>query len=171
MAIDLQSFFDRGGKRLLNLLEYCVRSVQVDPVFLFLARDYRLAPNVAKAEALYDVFCRLQAPARVTAQQALPPCNLRIEQDMRRLRADRTASMAPLIPPRELFDSISGQLWENSAELRKIRRGYRVRRSPTENLPGGRMTEGQRFFVDRVWLPVVRPQLVGAGFWRVATVG
>jgi hypothetical protein len=40
-----------------------------------------------------------------------------------------------------------------------------------ENLPGGRLSAGQRAFVETVWRPRVRPQLVAAGFWRAANLG
>jgi hypothetical protein len=33
------------------------------------------------------------------------------------------------------------------------------------------MTAGQKAFVENVWRPRVRPALVAAGFWRVATIG
>ena len=42
--------------------------------------------------------------------------------------------------------------------------------SPAANLPGGRMTAGQRAFVEGVWQPRVRPELVRAGFWKIADV-
>lgn len=48
---------------------------------------------------------------------------------------------------------------------------YDPSRGPIGNLPGGRMTPGQRGFVDAVWLRRVRPALVAAGFWRVGTIG
>jgi hypothetical protein len=169
MALNLDSMMDRGGRRLLDLLEYCIRSVQIDPVFLFLVRDYRLAATPAKALVLYESFCQPRALARLSVHEALPPYNLRFEAGMRQLIA-RPGQAGSALAPRELFDGVAAQVAAKSIAIRRIRRNYRVRRSPTENLPEGRMNEAQRHFVDRVWEPIVRPRLKAAGFWRIAAV-
>ncbi len=55
--------------------------------------------------------------------------------------------------------------------IRRIRETYDPALEPVENLPGGKMTAGQRMFVERVWRPKLRPHLVQAGFLRVASIG
>ena len=57
MAANIHRIFQQGDKRRLNFLEYCVRSVQMDPVFVFLVGEYRNGPTAAKALALYELFC------------------------------------------------------------------------------------------------------------------
>ncbi|HEY5315760.1 MAG TPA: hypothetical protein VIK18_24740 [Pirellulales bacterium] len=169
MALNLDNVMDRGGRRLIDLLDYCVRSAQMDPVFLFLVREYRAAATTPKAVALYESFCQPQALARLSVHEALPPYNLLIDADMRRLITS-PAPARPTLAPREMLDAIAAQVAAKSSAIRRIRRDYRVRRSPTENLPDGRMNEAQRHFVDRVWEPLVRPRLTSAGFWRMATI-
>ena len=177
MAFDIQAVFSRGGEELVNLLDYCVRSVQVDPVFVFLVGEYRMHPTTPKAVALYDVFCAPQAPARLSAPgDLLPPQSLRIEIAVRplRLNLDHVRSLesgAPplILPPHFLFDAVAQQIQETSAAFRHIKRRYKPQRTPLENLPGGRMNAGQRHFVEQVWEPSLRPLLVAAGFRRVSS--
>jgi hypothetical protein len=54
--------------------------------------------------------------------------------------------------------------------LRAVGELYDPSLTPHENLPGGRMTPGQKAFVERVWVPRVRPRLVAAGFRRIADI-
>ena len=180
MPIDLDSIFARGGKKLIGLLDYGVRSVQPDLLFIFLVQEYRQHPTTPKAVALHDIFCAPRAAARVSAAEMLPPLNLQIQSAIRPLLLNlalveeaRTKSIAapPLIlPPKFLFDAIDLHLRKKSASLRAIKRNYRVRLSPVKNLPGGRMNAGQRHFVDRVWEPVLRPRLITAGFRRMTAI-
>jgi hypothetical protein len=182
MAVNLDQTFESGGKPLLDLLDYCVRSVQMDPVFLCLVREYRLHPTAAKALAIYEVFCAPTALARISVAHALPPGNRRIESAVAVLRQQTRAADAtleqprelrilPPLPPRYLFDFLVESLEHHAgSSLRKVRRKYNPRLSPIKNLPGGRMNAGQRMFVEKIWEPTLRPQLVSAGFWRVATV-
>src|SRR6185503_7767064 len=79
MAIDLDDIFTRGGKPLIDVLNYCVRSVQMDPVFAFLVEEYRLSPSQTKAVALYDMFAAPGAPARINAADLLPPQELGLQ--------------------------------------------------------------------------------------------
>ena len=180
MAIDIDSIFARGGKKLIDLLDYGVRSVQPDLLFVFLVQEYRQHPTTPKAVALYDNFCAPHAAARVSAVEMLPPLNLHLQIAMRPLilnlgqvqDARAKATMAPplLLPPKFFFDAIDLHLRQKSAGLRAIKRHYRIRLSPVKNLPGGRMNAGQRHFVDRVWEPILRPQLVAAGFRRMTAI-
>src|SRR5829696_3291893 len=86
MAIDLDHIFTHGGKALIDLLNYCVRSVQMDPVFAFLVEEYRLSPSQAKAVALYDMFAAPGAPARISAEDLLPPRELALQIIIENLR-------------------------------------------------------------------------------------
>ena len=180
MPIDIDSVFARGGKKLIDLLDYGARSVQPDLLFVFLVQEYRQLPTTLKAVALYDSFCAPRTAARVSATEMLPPINFQIEIAMRPLllnlgqveEARAKAAMGPplLLPPKYLFDTLDLHLRKNSASLRAIKRRYRVRLSPVKNLPGGRMNAGQRHFVDRVWEPILRPRLIAAGFRRLTAV-
>lgn len=160
-------------------MDYAVRSMQMDLLFIALVRDYRNHPTVPKAVALYELFCTTQALARVSLAETLPPRNLRLQAAIRPLQSAQNSatgtnipatSLPMTLPPKYLFDSVACRLEQLSPSLRNIRRRYRPRRSPQANLPGGKMTATQRHFVDKVWEPIIRPRLVAAGFWRVATV-
>lgn len=181
MAVDLYAVFRRGGKELIALLDYCVRSVQLEPVFVFLVSDYRTGPTALKAVALYEVFCAPDSKARLKAPRALPPLDLRLQTSLHPLQQwwqQRQAApptlpelTPPPLPAKHLFDSVVHEL-EASADssLRTVSESYDPTRTPIENLPGGKMTSGQRYFVEKVWEPALRPQLVRAGFWRLATI-
>lgn len=80
MPVDVGVIFRRGGRDLINLLEYCVYSVQMDPLFLYLVSEYRLAPTTDKALALYELFCAADAPARISLRGELPPKDFRLPQ-------------------------------------------------------------------------------------------
>ncbi len=180
MPIDLDDIFSRGGKELIDLLDYGVRAVQPDLLFVFLVQEYRQHPTTPKAVTLYDVFCAPPAPARLSAAEMLPPRNLQIELALRPLRlnldqvdtARASAAVAPplFLPPKFLFDAIDLHLREKSAALLALQRRYRPQRTPLANLPGGKMNASQRHFVERVWEPKLRPWLVAAGFRRITSI-
>ena len=67
----------------------------------------------------------------------------------------------------DLFDHL--RLENGTVQL--IARDYDPAKTPVENLPGGRFSQAQRFFLEKVWQPRLRPPLVKAGFWRVGTIG
>jgi hypothetical protein len=181
VAINIGEIINRGGRELIDFLDYCVRSVQMDPLFLFLVREYRNHPTTPKAVTLYEIFCAPDAPARTSDPSVLPPLDLRIETAIRPLKMNLTrvqaaqfgASDPPpplLLPAKFLFDFIVAHLEETSESLRQIAGHYKPHRTPLENIPGGRMTAGQKVFVDKVWEPKLRPWLVAAGFTRVASI-
>lgn len=75
----------------------------------------------------------------------------------------------PLVAPRrELFDRVVSRLDDSLATAIN---GFDPSLPPMENIPGGRLGQGQLAFVENVWKRSVRPQLVYAGFWRIANVG
>jgi len=177
---DIDEIFTRGGKKLIDLLDYAVRAVQPDVLFIFLVREYRAHPTTPKAVALFDIFCAPQAPVRLGVSEILPPFNLQIEATIRPLRlnlaqvqaaqAGATVASPLILPPRFLFDTIDLHLRKKSSGLRTVKRRYRSSRSPLENLPGGRMNAGQKYFVEKVWEPNLRPRLVAAGFRRMGSI-
>ena len=205
MAVNVGEVFARGGKGLIDLLEFCVISVRMDPVFVFLAGEFRTHPTARGAVALYELFCTRDAPARVSALRALPPYDLRLPaavrplaESLERARAapeteafaraeteggvesgeEASGGVAPpeelppaLFPAKYMFDEVVRQLEAGRrGQLREVGELYDPSLTPHENLPGRRMTPGQRAFVDRVWVPRVRPRLVAAGFRRVADI-
>ena len=176
MAINLDRIFARGGKELIDVLNYCVRSVQMDPVFVFLVEEYRLAPAAPRAIALYDIFVGVGAPARIDGGDLLPPRDFGLEQLIQRLRpASPAAAASPrsnVGPGKFIFDSLRKYVSTNRrGSIAKIKRRYNPKLGPNDNLAGGKMTAGQRQFVDQVWQPRVRPVLVRAGFRRIANIG
>ena len=157
----MNATFDHGGKPLIDFLDYCVRSIQTDPLFLFLVREYRNGPTAAKARALFELFCARTAPGRISVARSLPPYDLRLEKSLQ--------PPAPALPPKYLFDFVAAELGKDSPSFVNIRR-YKPHLTPLENLPDGKMSSVQRHFVQNVWQPIIRPQLIAAGFWRIADV-
>src|SRR4051812_20378528 len=160
MAIDVQETFERGGKELLQLLDYCVRSIQMDPLFLFLVRDFRLAPTLPKAVALYEIFCAPKSLGRISVEESLPPRDFRLQEALRPLRLNWTRVEATrlfdeenrvpaILPPRQLFDFVVSEVEKQSPAMRRIERRYKPTQSSIENLTGGKMSEAQRHFVDK----------------------
>ena len=184
MPVSIDEIFRRGGRELVDLLEYLVISFHMDPVFLFLTGEYRDQPTAYRAVALYDVFCAPRAEARVSAVASIPQRDLRLQREIERLRAARERATGPhsdhsgpapgppLMAPRYLFDAVVNELADTAAEepLAAILGHYDPERSPHENLPSGRMSAGQRAFVEQVWEPKLRPYLVAAGFRRIANI-
>ncbi len=178
--VNTAEILSRGGAPRIAFLRYCVLATRVEPLFVFLVQTYRLRPGHAAALALFDGFCARQAPARLGAIALLPPAELRLESAIAPVRAqwsqmqsplapDEDAAIAIATPPRHLFDAIvSGLTQDAQGPLARVCAAYDPRLTPEENLPGGKMTAGQRHFVEKVWNPVVKPRLVGAGFWQIA---
>jgi hypothetical protein len=176
LALNFDQVFSRGGKNLVSMLQYAVRSANVDLLFIYLAGEFRQAPTAAKALALYRVFCGPRAPARLSV-----PTHSQLASAIRPFEVAAAtgqgvavgvgvpAARAPV--PRYLFDLLVAELKKNSKHLRAARRNYRMRKSPAENLPFAQLTEWQRHFAEYVWKPIVRPALVEAGFWRVSSIG
>jgi hypothetical protein len=183
VALNPWDVLTRGGKPALDLLEYCVISVQLEIVVAWLIAEYRNRPTAERALALYDAFLAPGAPARIRADADLPPRELLLPAQIERLRRqfrenearDADADDVPrprLLPPRTLFDALLAVLTADAFDaVLPIRETYDPGRQPAENLPGGRMNAGQRAFVEKTWRARVRPGLVRAGFARIATVG
>ncbi|MEN9868940.1 MAG: hypothetical protein RL748_4530, partial [Pseudomonadota bacterium] len=70
-------------------------------------------------------------------------------------------------PQRGLFDAIVRAFGPRFAQVASQ---FDPEKRVNECLPGGMVSAGQRNFINQVWTPKVRPQLVAAGFWRVATL-
>lgn len=181
MSIDLHETLSHGGKELIDLLSFCVYSVQPEPLFVFLVREYRQGATAPRALALFDVFCTAGSPACVAASAVLPPRDLRLDRELRPVRlamerlqatpSDAEDRPALAAPPRHLFDFVVEHLQQRiDGPLQTVAQEYDPGHTPMENL-GGRLNASQRYFVDKVWQPRLRPRLVAAGFWRVGTVG
>jgi hypothetical protein len=149
-------------------------------MFVFLTGEFRFRATARGAVALYDQFLAPAAPARVSADDALPPRNPALPATVAPLRAavNRLAAFLPTedapdpppvpIPAGYLFDSVAGALGGSVAALAAE---FDPDKGPVMSLPGGRMTARQRTWVERVWCKQVRPALVAAGFWRVSSLG
>jgi len=172
-----------GGRPAIDLLEYCVTSTQLEIVAAWLIEDYRNRPTAERALVLYDAFLAPGAPARIRAAAVLSPRDLLLAAQVDRVRRqleDVAVHNArhpddrrpPAIPPRNLFDGVYSALTAADFEpVLSIRETYDPDRQPAANLPGGRMSAGQRAFLENTWRARVRPALVQAGFARVVTVG
>ena len=183
MAIQIADVFRIGGVGLIEFLHYCVFSGQLEAVFAFLVQEYRNHATSRRALALYDLFCAPGALARIKAEPVLPPLDWRIHrwtQPFRPKLARRGPEPGgtneipqPLgFPAPYIFNFIILYLEDTGdCPLHAISRQFDPARAPLENLPNGKMTPGQRAFLENVWRPTVRPQLVAAGFWRIANIG
>jgi hypothetical protein len=170
MPIDLDEVFSRGGVELIEVLNYCVRSMQMDPIFAFLVDEYRLSPTAARAIALYDMFLAAEAPARIDAADYLPPRELGLQVVVGSFRGGSGPTLK-VQPGKFVFDTVALHVRKNRrGAIAKIKRRYNPKLSATENLPGGKMTIGQKRFVEQIWQRRVRPALVGAGFRRIANI-
>ncbi len=187
-GVDLYALQSTGGAQAIALWQYCVRSVNPDALFMLLLEEYRLRPTHQALLALFDAFCAPQALAQISAAVGLSH-NSMFMQQIQRLREEwqaqqeyqqlrRSLPQEELPPPprssqpyRSLFDTLQKQLLDNpDSGWQQARRNYDPAKSTSQNLPGGDMTPAQRLFVTRIWQPRLRPQLVAAGFWKLATV-
>jgi len=180
--VDLSGILIKGGEQRVALLRYCVMSVTMEPVFLFLTQEYRLRPTHAAALALYDVFCARDALARIGVVEGLPPRNLQLQAAVESIREqwtqlqspaqpDERSGVAITAPHRNLFDPVADAVWNDSAgRLAELARQYDPSLAPQQNLPGGKMGAVQRHFVEHIWRPVARPRLLAAGFWQIANI-
>lgn len=186
MAIDAYDVFRRGGRNLIDFLEYCVISIQMEPIFAFLVHEYRSHPTIERALALYNVFCDPRGLARLKVYHALPPRNLRLVQAIEPLQRqweqdhasvqeenEEDVSMSRILNPgKHLFDFLVDQIETGSDNLVLTAASqFDPQLTPAQNLPGGKMTPSQIMFVEKVWQTRVRPQLVAAGFRRIGNVG
>lgn len=105
MAVDLNATLASGGRPTIDLLEFCVCSIQMDPVFCYLAKDFKHLPTAKKATALYEGFCSPHTPARISCHRLLPPFDRRILNDIDPLRP---APPAPPKPEPEIAEDVSG---------------------------------------------------------------
>lgn len=171
-----------GGERRIALLQFCVMSVTMEPLFVFLARAYCLRPTHIGALALYDVFCAADAPARIRALHVLPPRHLRLLSDIQIIRSqwaqmrsdevpDEGSSVPITVPHRHLFDFVTEALRNDpDGHYARLSRAFDPERTPQQNLSGGRINDGQRRFREKIWVPVARPRLVAAGFWQIGAI-
>ena len=157
-------------------------SVTLEPVFVFLVSEYRLRPSQASAIALNDAFCAPGALARIAAPGVLPTQHIHLSATINTVRR-QWAQMQSAEPPAEghsilitpspryLFDDIAKACRDVATSgYARIAANYNPELTPAQNLPGGKMTDGQRQFVEYVWKPKVRPGLIAAGFWKIADI-
>lgn len=85
MPVSFQKLLQSGGHEQLQLLRYFVRSTNVDQLFLFLARDYKLMPAATKGIALYEVFLHPQTVARISSDRLLPHKDMRLANEIEKL--------------------------------------------------------------------------------------
>jgi hypothetical protein len=172
-----------GGKGLVDVLDFCVFSVEMDPIFLYLVQEYRLQPTGGRALALYDLFCPAGAPARLSVTNVLPPRDCLLPQLIQRVREPRLACVdaeadpprfvpAPQVPGKHIFDGIAKAILEDTeGGVWRVESRFDPERGPRGSLPQGGLGPSQRQFVEGVWKRTVRPALVQAGFWKMATIG
>ena len=178
VAVDVKRIMTRGGRGQIDLLEFCVLTIDTDALFVYCVDEYRLRPQAAAAVTLHDLFCAHGAPARISATEMLPPKDVRIQRVVDSFRKppsnaddhEPAPPAPPAFPPKYLFDPVTQSLAVGATPWQRLAASYDPEKTPHQNLPGGEMTGAQRLFVDRVWKPVLRPKLVEAGFWKLATI-
>src|SRR5262245_4598428 len=115
MRVNVNEIFTKGGKPLHDFLDYCVRSIQMDLLFIFLVGEDRWIPSGAKAVALYYNFCAPNAPGRVSAVKTLPPYDVRLREAIQPLAAHQNGLKGlpagqngplPPLPAKYLFDRV-----------------------------------------------------------------
>jgi hypothetical protein len=158
---------DRRSAGMLDFLDYCVRSMQMDPLFVYLVQEYRANPTIPKAVAIFHTFCAPAAVAKVSVKTDDP----HIQNAMRPITVSWTRMQAalvfgpgngvpPLAPPASLFDRLTEDILQTGI-LARLKHDYR---------PAAKMNRIQQHFVEKIWQPIIRPHLVAAGFWRIAEV-
>jgi hypothetical protein len=158
---------ERRSAGTLDFLDFCVRSMQMDPLFVYLVQEYRANPTIPKAVALFHTFCAPAALAKVSVKTDDP----QIQNAMRPITVSWTRMQAalvfgpgngapPMAPPASLFDRLAEEIMRTGI-LGKLKRHYR---------DGMKMNRIQQHFVEKIWQPIIRPHLVAAGFWRIADV-
>ena len=166
----------RANREMDQFLEFCVSTGEMEAVFLHLVEEYRAAPAISKAVALYDIFCAPCAPAKVRADAVLPPNDMRIQNAMRPIKLNWTRMQAAFVfgptthisntpPPRSLFDALARHI-AKSGDFQNIKARYRAWLSDgnSDDTPSN---EVQRHFLERIWQPIIRPHLVAAGFFEL----
>lgn len=166
-VMEFAETLERRGKGTLDFLDYCVRSMQMHAMFVFLVEEYRRNPTVPKAVALFHTFCAPAAVAKVSAecddqqmQSAMRPITLSWTRMQAALVFGPGNGAPPLPPPVSLFDGVVEKII-NAGIIAGLKRDYRA---------GIRLDRGQEHFVEKIWRPIIRPHLVSAGFWRIAEV-
>jgi hypothetical protein len=84
---------------------------------------------------------------------------------------DEDSAVSIAVPLRNVFDAIArGVQQDGSGRLARLASTYDPLLTPEQNLPGGKLTAGQRYFVENVWQPLVKPRLAAGGFWPIANI-
>jgi hypothetical protein len=180
-SVDLDAILRAGGAHRVALFQHCVKSVTMEPMFLFLAQEYASRATRAGALALYDAFCAPNAVAKITAPGALPPDSLRLAAAIGAIRRESDQQQSAIADPelpvrstaidRHLFNDVAAAIRDDRhGPLAALAARYDPQLSPVENLPGGTLNGGQRHFVDMIWRPRLRPRLVASGFWQISTI-
>lgn len=156
--------------------------MKLEPVFCFLAQEYRLRPTHLGALALYDVFCRAQSPAKISLRDIVPATDTRLasaiqyasnQQALKTQTAvdDMVNVSRTIAPQRYLYDFLAQAVQnESGGNYEQVAHQFDPKLPPEQSMPHGKMTDIQRHFVNYVWRPLVRPCLANAGFWQVAVI-
>ena len=187
MPVVVEDLLSQGGSETIAFLQFALCSARPEPIFVYLARDYRFKPTLAGARALFELFCDTNAPARLDIESALPPRDLSLSSSINQIRRAHEATQlpppvdaegkplrrpGPPAIPNYLFRTLEDRLLTDpEGAIARLAAIYDPQRGVYENLPGGKINPGQRHFVENIWVKRVRPALTTAGFWRVANLG
>jgi len=170
--MEFMETLDRRGRGTLDFLDYCVRCMQLEPLFVFLVQEYRANPTIPKAVALFHTFCAPAAPAKVSVdsddgeiQTAMRPITVSWTRMQAALVFGPGNGAPPMPPPASLFDGLAEKIMCTGI-FAKLKRRYRA---DLGNAP--KMNRVQQHFVEKIWQPIIRPHLVAAGFWRIDEIG
>ena len=182
MNINSQEILERGGDQTIQLLNYCVYRRIFDPVFIFLAKNYQLMPDSAKALGIYDEFLVQQAPLSLSIKSASDHqllqaiSKIRVSEQSQHALHNSTDDQtdaerpAPFLPSKFLFSNLLTSVAANNAQIASIERQFDPTKSAVENLPDGKLSGAQLQFLEQIWRPA-RYRLTMAGFRMVANIG
>ena len=188
MNFNIASTLEHSGEQMVQLLNYCIYSRKLDPVFILLAKNYQLMPNSAKALSLFDEFIATNAPLTLSIKvhadlqlvqtvdkirnlQQLHNPFLNTTRDASQPDSDSEDAENPAyLPTKFLFSGLQGKVTADTAQIQSIESEYDPAHSAVQNLPDGKLSGAQLQYVEHVWRPA-RARLATAGFRMVANIG
>ncbi len=183
VSVDVQNVLERGGDGMIKLIGYCIYTQFLDPVFLLLVKNYQMQPTAAKATALFEQFVSIQAPLAISLPLLDRENDLQVMDAITRISqaeqppekyledGDEEIQLpVPYLPSKFVFDGLLKSVLLKSTQFTVIESDFDPTLTVLKNLPGGKLTPGQRHFNEHVWKPS-RHRLSVAGFFAIANIG
>jgi len=188
LKFDITNTFEQGGEPMVQVLNYCIYSRKLDPVFILLAKNYQLMPNSEKALSLFDEFIATNAPLTLSVKVHT---DLQLVQTVDKIRSlqqlynpflntspnasqpdsdSEDAENPAYLPTKFLFSGLLGTVTADTEQIQSIESEYDPAHSAVQNLPDRKLSGAQLQYVEHVWRPA-RHRLTAAGFRMVANIG